>query len=445
MLIGQGDFHVIPMEIKAPVGNRNTIINVIKRTYSILPDGTIQSLPLGDQPEFMGVTPYEDELGRSIIYPGDLAHFKPLVDFIVNGTAFAPEQKPVETLDVSFEISGSKKSLRVYGNRRWTRNLDGQPENTRPEPFTMMPIRWEKSYGGLRNAWNRNGLGEDQDHETDPEEPIFSLPNIENPNELIRDFDQAVRPVGFSAIPETWEPRFTWFGTRSAYWANFRAPLPPKDRDERYENAAPEDQQYKDLLGNETVTFENMNENFPTFNITLPNYKPRLFYVPSKQDHQDKPILDLIEIDVRLDTIVVDLNEGLLTLLWRGPLDATDTSVIEKFRYLYCAEDEPYHKLPIEEIQTNFNKEIEIIEPAIQKTEVTADEILTGVLGPAIEQIVKSLKEAGANPALIASVTQITDPQSGISMLKAEFEKVTDKVIADCERNTAKFNAMEKV
>lgn len=440
LIVGENDFHFIPIENQGPFGKEKYVTNIIKRTYTITPDGQIEPLPLADQPEFSGPTPHDDDLGRSLKYPGDLTDYKPLVDVVINGSAFAPEGEPVEALDVSFELSGLKKTLRVFGNRRWKRDEEGVIQKSEPDPFTVMPIRWEKSFGGLRNPWNRLGVGQDQDHETEPENPVFSLPNIENPTDLLLDLDGDVKPVGFSTIPASWEPRFSLFGTRSAYWANFRSPLPPKDQDARYENAAPEDQQFSDLMGNETITFHNMNENFPVFTITLPNFKPRVFYVP-RMESEEEQTLDLIEIDIKLDTIVFDLNDGLLSLLWRGPLSCNDKPLIEKIWYLYGFDDEPSHRIPLETIQKKFEEEIKYVEPIREQMAMTPEILLKLTLAPALAQITKTFQEMGADPALIASVAKITDPEAGMDSLTAKFNKVTADLQKDIEVIKAKFTA----
>jgi len=192
LIVGKNDFHLAPLFQKGFYGQENFFLNIVKKTYAINDDeGFLEPIPQADQPEIAGPTIYEDDLGRSLMYPGDIDTHKPFVDVVINGCAFAPGGDRVTELGVSVDIAGRRKTLRVFGNRRWEKNEAGEVNFSDAEPFTEMPIRWEKAFGYLSNRRNPLGMGKEADHETDPENPAYSLPNIEK---LI-----SVRKLGQSA------------------------------------------------------------------------------------------------------------------------------------------------------------------------------------------------------------------------------------------------------
>ena len=441
-IVGENEFVIASLFKKKRLGRKQTYLKVVKRTYTINDDaGLLEVIPKEDQPELSGPSRYEDDLGRSLMYPGDVDTYKPVVDVIINGSAYAPGGEPVTELDVSIEIDGRRKTLRVFGNRRWENNEVGEVSISDTEPFTEMPIRWEKAFGYLNNRWNRLGMGKEQDHETDPENPVYSLPNIENPEELLTQFGQEVRPVGFSTIAESWEPRHSLFGTRSAYWSNFISPLPPKNQDLRFHNAAPEDQQFEELIGDEVIRLTNMHERILELSIILPGIKPRLFYVPQMETEEDQTI-ELIEIPLKFDTVVIDLNEKTLTLIWRGHLDSTDKGLNEKYYYLYAVEDSISPKIPMEEIQNKFEEEVENVEE-IRATgaKTTPDFILQSLLSPVLAEIGKTLAETKADPDLIAQVAAITDPEMGIAVLKKAFVERSEALEKQLKQDLADIKA----
>ena len=76
---------------KKRLGRKQTYLKVVKRTYTINDDaGLLEVIPKEDQPELSGPSRYEDDLGRSLMYPGDVDTYKPVVDVIINGSAYAP-------------------------------------------------------------------------------------------------------------------------------------------------------------------------------------------------------------------------------------------------------------------------------------------------------------------------------------------------------------------
>ena len=64
------------------------------------------------------------------------------------GTAYAVTGPLVSSLDVRFTLGGIDKRLRIFGERIWERGVLGAARLSSPRPFDVMPIRYERSFGG---------------------------------------------------------------------------------------------------------------------------------------------------------------------------------------------------------------------------------------------------------------------------------------------------------
>ncbi len=190
---------------------------VLKVTYLVEPGGALRLAP-----EQVPVTleSVETELG---VLPPDAAPIKPGFDVMVLGRAVPPEGKPVPAMTVRLTVGAEVRELAVFGNRRWVRNEIPEKERKRkrkkdepepaptfsatvPEPFVAMPLTYANAYGGnakvgvyeAPNPYNLEGKGFCMD-------PAFAdgveLPNVENPRELIRTWEDQPRPVGFAPLP----------------------------------------------------------------------------------------------------------------------------------------------------------------------------------------------------------------------------------------------------
>jgi hypothetical protein len=238
-------------------GKLNWIV-VVKGTYDVLPDGSValskEQEPVHTVPMYKG-----EEDKSSLLYDTDLVLDKPLTDVLVNGSAYAPGKGPVGEIDVTLKVGPLQKTLRVTGDRTWSKGLF-KLTRTRPEPFEKKEIIYEHAYGGsypdpdhpgkmICYGGNPLGIGfvrKDKDRIGTP------VPNIESP--LGRTLDVA----GFGAVPCQWEPRFGLAGTYDEAWMNDRMPFLPDDYDPLFNQCAPLDQQVRRLTGGEPVELLHM-------------------------------------------------------------------------------------------------------------------------------------------------------------------------------------------
>jgi hypothetical protein len=297
---------------------------VIKVTCSFLNDGTTR-LSEKQMPLFYG-DEYFGETGKSSVrYANDMVYEKSGTDIAVNGTAYAPKGNPVTRIPVSVSVGNHKKTIVVWGDRQWKSTL-GFVSKTQPVPFVTMPIRYERAFGGEDTSHKNK-----EKHGTCKENPVgmgyrlssgkksitgLSIPNIENPLHLIKNWNDKPKPEGFGFVAPLWEPRLSQGGTHNAEWQKERISLPPLDYDNRFNNAAAPDLITKKALkGTETVTLKNLHPVYETFRFKLPGYVFRVAYIFEHQTVKPKPVLD---------TLIIEPDEKRFMMVYRchypGPL-----------------------------------------------------------------------------------------------------------------------------
>ena len=210
---------------------------------------------------------YRGEPGKSsLLYDTDLNHTKVNTDIIVNGHAYAPQGRPARQVDVTLRGGSVNKTVRVFGDRVWKSSVIGLAM-TDPEPFTRMPLTYERAYGGKDETAEDPRL-----HSWDERNPAglgFAVrkeslagkraPNLENPGEQITAWDSRPAPAGFGPVAGHWKPRVQLAGTYDDKWAKERQPLLALDFDELFYQCAPADQQTKGfLVGGELIELFNM-------------------------------------------------------------------------------------------------------------------------------------------------------------------------------------------
>jgi hypothetical protein len=232
----------------------------VKCTFDIERDGSTAIST--EQPPVLRVPESHGEPGTSSLkYEADLVLTKTTTDIVVVGHASAPDGRPVTQLDIGFRVGPVHKVLRVFGDRRW-----GAFGPSSAEPFTTMPLVYERAFGGVdpmskapeRDCDSRNPVGTGfavaRDHLS-----AVALPNIEYPNELVRSWNDRPRPAGCGPIGGHWQPRVGFAGTYDDKWLKQRQPLLPEDFDDRFFQCAPRDQQAPAFLhGGEPVVLHHL-------------------------------------------------------------------------------------------------------------------------------------------------------------------------------------------
>jgi uncharacterized protein YjbI with pentapeptide repeats len=213
-------------------------------------------------------------------------------EVIVHGRAFAPGAVPVTALRVRVTIGSVDKTLAVVGDRRW--QLDAMSS---PEPFTVMPLTWDRAFGGEGFAPNPIGKGFASIQKDGVS--VWPLPNLEHPDRLIRTRRQQPAPAAFGPIDRLWSPRAERAGTYDQQWLEHSFPGFPDDIDWRHFNLAQDDQHLEGFFrGDEAFVLEHLHPDHPTLRGRLPGVTTRVFVAtPSTENGA------LVEVPTRLDTV----------------------------------------------------------------------------------------------------------------------------------------------
>ncbi|NHZ93414.1 DUF2169 domain-containing protein [Massilia sp. CCM 8733] len=304
------------------VSGREHLVIVAKGTWKI-PAAGERPRPIEPQP-FEHADVYVGEPGLSaMLYGSDLARFKPRCDVLFNASAHA-NGKPVQSMEVVWQVGPLRKGLRVHGSRNWRKRL-GIVSLTDAEPFSQMPLHFGNAFGGMRTY--KKGWGETATTlvEAHPENPdgigwFGSRSNDEidgQPAPMLESLDDAVRkpngnqrPIAFSAIARHWHPRPKYGGTYDDKWQREIFPFLPEDFDEQFNQCAPEDQQMPYPKGGEQIILRNMMAGRSDVRFRLPKCDNVIVRI-LRSDYSSEECLAVP------DTIYFEPNEERFSVVWR--------------------------------------------------------------------------------------------------------------------------------
>ncbi len=316
-----------------------TWIVVVKGTFDIAPDG---STHLADvQQPVCTVPQYFGEPGASSLRQDtDLFRVKPTTDVLVIGHARAPHGGLVERLDVTLKLDSFEKTLRVVGDRSWTRGFAGLRLGA-AKPFDAMPLVYERAFGGF-DATTATSDGVRPGDDRNPVGTGFALdsdrlagraaPNVLYPQDAVSFVaDSRPSPAGFGPIASHWLPRRAWGGTYDETWVKSRKPLVPDDFDERFHLCAPTDQRPpKYLEGGEFIELRNM-----TLDGLLRFRLPRVTFGFETHFARGEPVLHRQV----LHSVIIEPDVPRVALVWQTALachhrvlQLERTEVVEKVR-----------------------------------------------------------------------------------------------------------------
>jgi hypothetical protein len=292
------------------------VVPIISTTFRIEDN---QLVPAEQQLEInLGGEYWGDPGTSSFKFEPQVAFTKPSTDIVLIGHAFSLGRSSV---DVTLQLGALRRATRVTGDRYWVRSL-GSLSMSHPEPFEKIPLVYARAFGG----WDRSHPDPDM-HAVEPRNPVgtgfrskhgrfeegLRLPNLEDPRHLISNYGDTPPPAGFGFTSPDWQPRASFAGTYDDRWMKERMPLLPKDFDRRFFNAASPGLVAPGYLnGDEAVSIENASSR-GTLSFNLPGVPPPKCRVQltGRRD---------AEIPMFLDTVIVNTDEDLLLLLWRGHL-----------------------------------------------------------------------------------------------------------------------------
>jgi hypothetical protein len=399
---------------------------IVKATFALRHDQPALAVAANDQKQIAGDEQYLDDLGRSLLYASDLVPTKLRGEVLVTATCHSPDGRPRTACDVGITVGALQKTLRISGDRSWFRDAEGQAVIGRAQPFTSMPVRWERAFGGMSLPVNPMGRG----IEPWPDEagrPTHYLPNIEYLDKRVENLKDRPPPAGFGPLSPMWEPRLGRQGTRDQRWATFRAPLPPKDFDPLFYNAAPEDQQLPEgyFRGDEAVKLVGLHKDFPLYGTALPGKRLRLFLLIRQPEGAPSRFN---EVEMALDTVQLDVDAGRMLLLWRRAVPVASRAHVE-IEACYIAEEELADPpATAAEHRARFDALRGPAEPPLHQA-------LNAEADAQVAEAKKILRDGGADPKLLAQIDGMRDPQEIFKVLMEGAKQQT----AEIERLTTTF------
>jgi hypothetical protein len=158
--------------------------------------------PSAEQTWGVSPGPWECDYGKM---ESDDVFIKGGVDFIVFGHARAPKGRVTHQMDVAVQINEELRRVLVFGDRVWQRR-GRQIVPSEPKPFEAIPLSSEYAFGG-KDKWD----GLDVPFPANPDGKGFYisidaavgnlLPNIEDPNDRIREWNDQPAPAGVAVCP----------------------------------------------------------------------------------------------------------------------------------------------------------------------------------------------------------------------------------------------------
>jgi uncharacterized protein YjbI with pentapeptide repeats len=270
----------------------------------------------------------------------DEAMPKERAEVLVLGSAHSPGGRTCTELRVRVCVAGIDKTLLVTGEREWRAHFGRRRAVGKPTPFSVMPLTYERAFGGPGHAGNPLGCGY-----APPLAAILSgptrgcLPNIALPDQPPARSWRRSAPAGFGPLQSGWAPRKHRYGTYDKHWLQHDAPGFARDLDRGVFNLAPPDQQRTQFFsGGEPYCLQNLHPQQPVIAGVLPRLQARAFIQKVGQD----PSM-ATEVTMRMDTVwfLPELELGVLVFHGETAIDDSDALDVAALMVAYEAPDAP--------------------------------------------------------------------------------------------------------
>lgn len=298
---------------------REHIVVAVKGTFAF-PERDGDVCPLADeQLPLVMADEYWGEPGHSAPrYEIDFALRKPRCEVLLNATAYAPEGRPATKVRIGVKLSGWSKVIDVVGDRYWVQR-GGSIGPSAAEPFLALPLTYERAFGGTDDtdpdraeAYMPNPVGRGYGLVRSGERLIGRpAPNTEAPGDPVSVPWGGYRPMGLGVQARNAAARLKHAGTYDQHWLDEVFPFLPADFDDRYYQAAPEDQWLAEPKGGEEVVLVNLTREGRT-SLRLPgNDLPVVFFLKDG-DHEERRAM--------VDTILIEPDLRRVLLTWRASI-----------------------------------------------------------------------------------------------------------------------------
>lgn len=281
------------------------VLTILSKATFALKPGQAATITAPEPPS-MADRPWHRET-QSIGIPTDLVPIKRNVDVLLIGHAYAPQRIAVPSLTVGLSFGTINKSVLVTGDRSWL------PDGTcpDPDPFVRMPLCWDRAAGGP-STWNPLGIpvGARIDPQMRPR-----IPNLLPRGFVVQNSTHLIPTVGFGAIAPHWPGRANYVRKWASSWdhSKWSESVLPQDLDTAYFNAAPADQQLRELPQTTPITLDHVHPDLPRFVSFVEDLRPRALVVRS-------PGAAPQELWLRADTVVIDVDRATCSITWRASI-----------------------------------------------------------------------------------------------------------------------------
>lgn len=296
---------------------RELLVVVVKGTF-VLPRAGEDTRLQDEQLPLVMVDTFTGKPGLSApVYEMDFAVRKRACDVLLIGSAHAPDGRQATRVRVGIRVGPMKKSFDVVGNRIWRTRVTGISVSE-PHPFTRMPISYDVAYGGA------DLHSDDQNqHDAYPSNPIgrgwhkylkaawvdgTPLPNTQEIGQAVASPRGTYEPMALGPLGRGWRQRARFAGTYDQKWLDNVFPFLPTDFDERYYQAAPEDQQLPVPRGPIGVELTGFTPD-GVRRFILPHFEAPVRIFPRTGGREDHTAI--------LDTIVFEPDKERFALTWR--------------------------------------------------------------------------------------------------------------------------------
>jgi hypothetical protein len=268
--------------------------------------------------------PWGEPEKSSIAYPADTCLRKPATDVVFVARAHAPGGKAVPTFDAYVSVGRVRKAIQIHGLRIWEKDGAGISP---PRPVRELEVRYDFAWGGfdasdpekpVEEARNPVGMGVVSDPKTLTD---TQAPQIDDPAAPLRSWRTRPPPAGIGVIGRHWEPRRRHAGTYDDQWKELRAPLPPEDLDDRFNQCAtPELVSDPPLIGGEEVKMLNLVPDGGATTFALPRVAIEIeFRCKDREPEIFRPMLDTVLID----TLALRPQQAVaIEMVWRAYVKA---------------------------------------------------------------------------------------------------------------------------
>ncbi len=296
---------------------RELLVVVIKGTFVIPKNGEPVRLADEQMPLIMADT-FTGEPGFSApVHEIDFAPRKLACDVLLTGHARAPGGRPITRMRAGLRVGAMEKVFDVVGDRVWQAGLSGIRASD-SQAFTEMLVSYDRSFGGVdrhhedpaeHDAYLPNPAGRGwHKHLKNAWVDGSPLPNIEAVGDAVKFPTDTCKPTALGPLGRGWPQRARYAGTYDDAWVANVFPFLPKDFDERYYQAAPEDQQ---LLRTKTpldVVLHGFTADGAR-QFVLPHLEAPVEVFPKRGEREN--------LTATLDTIAFDTDAERITMSWR--------------------------------------------------------------------------------------------------------------------------------